>query len=66
MCREKWPDLVCRPVAAQFMAADLISMFELEGHPDQLAAVVSEKHYRLVRPDDLTTADLEAYRCRTQ
>jgi hypothetical protein len=65
MCKEKWPDLVCRPIAAQFMVEDLIAMFELEEHPRQLVAVVSEKHYRLVPPEEVTPEDLVVYRRRT-
>ena len=28
-CREKFPLLICRPISAQFMADDVIAMFEL-------------------------------------
>jgi hypothetical protein len=64
MCREKWPGLVCRPIAAQFMAEELIAMFELEEHPRQFVAIVSEKHYRLVPAEDVASEDLVAYRQR--
>lgn len=65
MCREKWPTLVCRPIAAQFMAHDLIAMFELEEHREHIAAIAAEKHYRLVEPEEVTPQELEAYRRRT-
>lgn len=60
MCREKFPHLICRPIAAQFMRGDVIALFEFEESRDGVA-ITSEKHYRLVPPEDVTTADLEAY-----
>jgi len=65
MCREKWPTLICRPIAAQFMAHDLIAMFELEGDREHIAAIAAERHYRLVDPEKITPQELEAYRRRT-
>ncbi len=63
MCAAKFPLLVRRPIAAQFMEADLIALFDFEDGDDGIA-LVSEKHYRLVPPDEVTDADLEAYRLR--
>lgn len=65
MCKEKWPSLICRPVAAQSMDQDLIALFELEEDVQGAIRVVSERHYRLVPQEDLSSADLEAYRRRT-
>lgn len=63
MCAEKFPHLICRPVGAQFMRDDLIALFEFEkGHSG--VAVGSEKHYRLVEPDEIETGDLESYKKR--
>ncbi len=64
MCATKFPTLVCRPIAAQFMADDLIALFELEEGPTGIA-ISLEKHYRLVPPEELTAEDLEAYRTRS-
>jgi hypothetical protein len=63
LCRQKFPDLICRPIAAQFMKDDVIALFELE-QDKQNVAVASEKHYRLVLPDDVTAADLQNYASR--
>jgi hypothetical protein len=60
ICREKFPSLVCRPVAAQFMHNDTIAMFEFEQQGQEIV-ISSEKHYRLVPPEDVTDKDLEAY-----
>ena len=63
LCRAKFPALICRPIAAQFLAKDTIALFDFE--PEETSLVVSsEKHYRLVAPDQLTEADLQIYRTR--
>jgi hypothetical protein len=60
VCAAKFPLLICRPLAAQFMSDGTIAMFELECQGDDVA-ILSEKHYRLVPQESLTPADLKAY-----
>lgn len=60
---EKFPNLVCRPIAAQFMARDVIALFEFEPSTSG-AALLNERHFRLVAPEEISPADLEAYRLR--
>ena len=55
--------LICRPIAAQFMADETIALFEFEWSKDQLL-ICAEKHYRLVPPDQMTAEDLASYRRR--
>jgi hypothetical protein len=62
-CSHKLPALVCRPVAAQFMADELIALFEFQVG-EAGVSVVSERHYRLVPSAQVTDADLAAYRMR--
>ena len=64
VCAGKFPSLICRPVGVQFMADDVIAMFEFED-TDEGVRVSSEQHYQLVPSAELTEADLEAYRKRT-
>ena len=64
LCRHKFPALVCRPIAAQFMQDDLIVLFDFEEDVNGLS-LSSEKHYRLVSPEAVTETDLETYRART-
>lgn len=61
MCRDKFPALICRPIGAQFLQDNVIALFGFE-ETDQGVAVSSEKHYRLVPPDQVTEEDLRAYR----
>lgn len=65
MCAAKFPLLICRPIAAQFMEDDLIALFDFEDTEEGLA-VSSERHYRLVPPEAMTAADLKAYRQRLE
>jgi hypothetical protein len=62
-CREKFPHLTCRPVSAQFMAGDVIAMFELTIEGDEVK-VLEEKHYRLVPSDQIQDEDLKLYSSR--
>lgn len=59
-CLEKFPDLICRAVSAQFMADGRIAMFELAMQDDDVK-IVSEKHYELVRAKSITKDDLMLY-----
>jgi hypothetical protein len=59
-CRQRFPQLICRAVSAQFMAGDLIAMFELRLEGDQVK-VADEKHYRLVPGDAISPEDLSSY-----
>ncbi len=63
VCAEKLPNLICRPVGAQFIENEQIALFEFEQNGDDIA-VVSENHYLLVSPDEITEQDLTAYRQR--
>ena len=63
MCAERFSQLICRPIGAQFMEDNLIALFEFEESQSGIA-IASEKHYRLVPPDRLTAEDLQAYRER--
>jgi len=63
VCAAKFPALICRPIAAQFMADDLIALFELE-EGKQGIAISSERHARLVPGEEVTPDDLTVYRKR--
>lgn len=68
MCREKFPTLVCKPIAAQFLRTQdrldqVIALFELEEGEEGLK-IAAERHYRLVRSDELSDEELLRYRQR--
>ncbi|PWN56628.1 endonuclease [Abyssibacter profundi] len=60
-CAEKYPDLICRAISTQFMADDLIAIFELTVQDDQIR-LVQEKHYKLVPRDQISSSDIRQYR----
>ncbi len=63
LCSEKFSDLIAIPIAAQFMADNLIALFQVEETENGLA-VAAEKHYRLVRADALSSEEIQNYRLR--
>ena len=63
LCAEKWGSLICRPVATQVMADDVIALFEFKLQDDEVK-IVSEKHYQLVDLDSMTAEDLQQYQQR--
>jgi hypothetical protein len=63
MCAIKFPLLVCHPIAAKLVEQNLIALFELEQSPDGIK-VISEKHYRLVKPEELSAEELLSYAAR--
>jgi len=60
VCEAKFPGLICRSIAAQFMEEDLIALFECERTREGIRVSV-EKHYKLVNPEELTEEELKAY-----
>lgn len=63
MCAAKFSRLPCRAIAAQLMEDDLIALFKFEETSDGVK-LSAEKHYRLVKPEDLSQEELENHRIR--
>jgi hypothetical protein len=59
-CAEKFPQLICRAISAQFVENDLIALFELGVSGDEVR-ITEERHYRLVPANHITKDDLRAY-----
>ena len=49
LCSEKFPALLARPIAAQFMDDTTIALFEFDDDPDDGVVKLAERHYRLVQ-----------------
>ena len=65
LCANKFPALICRPIAAQFMGDNLIALFSFETTENGIA-ISDEKHYRLALPEQLTDEELAAYHNRVK
>jgi hypothetical protein len=63
-CAQKFPQLICRPISAQFMSDQRIAMFELAVSGTQIE-VAEERHYLLVQASEITSADLQDYAQRS-
>lgn len=63
-CAEKFSELVCRAVSAQFISDSRIAIFELCLDEGGLVRIVEEHHYQLVPADQISSADRLAYRAR--
>lgn len=63
-CSEKFPNLICRAISAQFMSEERIAMFELAVQNGEIK-VVDEKHYQLVPATSISTKDLQQYALRS-
>jgi hypothetical protein len=64
LCAQKFPDLICRAIAAHFMEDAVIALFGFELNEDGVA-LTDERHYRLVEPDQVSAEDLQTYRDRS-
>ena len=60
MCEEKFSGLICIPIAAQFMAGDVIAMFSFRQQNGE-AVLVNERHYQLIPQSELSDAELASY-----
>lgn len=59
-CAEKYPQLRCRAISAQFIESDRIALFEMR-HSEGDIRIVEERHYHLVPADQISREDLLAY-----
>lgn len=62
-CRDRFPLLIARPIAVQFMADGAVAMMEVS-FDDEHAKVVEERHYRLVSSHELSDEELADLRAR--
>ena len=59
-CQLKFPDLICRPVSAQFMEDDVIALFELSVENGNIV-IVEERHYRLLPGSEIDEVTKRSY-----
>ena len=60
LCANKYPDLICRPIAAQFIESDKIAVFEFVFEEGSIKKL-SEKHYLLVGKNEISDEDIRKY-----
>ncbi|MFA7236931.1 MAG: hypothetical protein WC058_08705 [Phycisphaeraceae bacterium] len=60
VCRDKFPQLVCRPIGAQFLG-DSVALFEFM-QDEKDVRIARECHYKLVPHTEISDADLDRYK----
>ncbi len=60
LCQHKYPKLICRPIAAQFIDGGKIAIFEFCIQNGKIRKS-SEKHYFLVEKDQVSDEELASY-----
>ncbi|MBE7493308.1 MAG: endonuclease [Verrucomicrobiaceae bacterium] len=61
MCAQKFPNLICRPLGAQFLPDGGIAIMEFTNTEDGIR-LACERHYLLVPKDKLSDEDIAQYR----
>lgn len=61
LCAEKYPELICRSIACQFVTRDIVAMFEFTIEDERIVKV-NEQHYKIVDATEINMDDLQAYR----
>lgn len=65
LCSNKFPNLKCRAIAAQFMQEGVIAMFEFDFQEGEIRKE-SEKHYKLVSPEQLSLEEIQKYQSKPE
>ena len=60
LCEDKYPELICRAIAAQFIDSGKISIFEFIMQDDEVRKV-TERHYELVQTGEISDKELAQY-----
>ena len=60
LCNHKYPALICRAIAAQFLGSNKIAIFEFTLQDGEIRKKV-ERHYNLVAQSEITSQELAEY-----
>jgi hypothetical protein len=60
LCEHKFPELIVRAIASQFMSNDVIAIFEFTIVDDEVKKI-AEKHYKLVEYSNLSIEEIKRY-----
>lgn len=63
LCKQKYPELICRAIACQFITVDVVAMFEF-AIEDRKIVKVNERHYKMISANEITEVDLSQYNSR--
>lgn len=60
LCKQKYPELICRAIACQFITSDIVAMFEFSVEDGKIVKE-NERHYKMIDAAEITINDLEQY-----
>lgn len=60
LCKHKYPSLICRAIAAQFIENCMIAIFEFTMQDGEVKKT-NERHYKLVDQSDISDEELKKY-----
>lgn len=63
LCAEKYPELICRSIACQFVSRDVVAMFEFSIEDERIVKV-NERHYKIVDASQIDADELKVYQIR--
>lgn len=64
LCKQKYPELICRAIACQFISYNIVAMFEFTVEDGKIVKE-NERHYKIVDADEITGDDLNYYTIQT-
>jgi hypothetical protein len=65
LCKNKFSDLICLSIGAQFISENKIALFGFQETPDGVR-LTQERHYRLVQANQLSNDELREYQNRLE
>lgn len=60
LCKQKYPELICRAIACQFITADVVAMFEFSVEEGKIVKE-NECHYKIIEAKEISDDDLNRY-----
>ncbi len=60
LCKQKYPELICRAVACQFITSDIVAMFEFSVEEGKIVKEI-ERHYKIIEAEEILREDLNKY-----
>lgn len=63
LCKQKYPELICRAIACQFITSDIVAMFEFTVEDGKIVKE-NERHYKMIDANEITEEDLSQYNSR--
>lgn len=61
LCKQKYPQLICRAIACQFITSDVVAMFAFSVEEGKIVKE-NERHYKIIEAKEISDDDLNRYK----